>query len=151
MRGVVQIVIVLAIWGCGGSNAGDPVVKGAWVRLVPAAQKVTAAYMVIENAGAEDLVLRSAETGAAGVVEIHEMVHEGDVMKMRKIEELTVPAWGMVELKPGGLHLMLINLEKPLGEGDGLPLLLHFEGADKRKMAVRVRATVQSAVGQLSH
>lgn len=151
MRSVLLVAFALAGWGCGAGDAGDPVVDGAWIRMVPAAQGMTAAYMVIENGAGSDLVLRGAETAAAGVVEIHEMVHEADVMKMRKIEALKVPARGTVELKPGGLHLMLIDLVKPLEEGEELPLLLHFEGPQQRKIVVRVRAVVQSAVGQLSH
>jgi periplasmic copper chaperone A len=151
MRSVLLIALALAGWGCGAGDAGDPVVDGAWVRLVPAGQRMTTAYMVIENAAGSDLVLRAAETPAAGLVEIHEMVHEADVMKMMKIEALKVPARGRVELKPGGLHLMLIDLAEPLEEGEELSLLLHFEGPEQQKIAVRVRAVVQSAVGQLSH
>ncbi len=107
--------------------------------------------MVVGGGAGRDLGWRGAETAAAGVVEILEMVREADVMKMRKIEALKVPARGTVELKPGGLHLMLIDLVKPLEEGEELPLLLHFEGPQQRKIVVRVRAVVQSAVGQLSH
>jgi periplasmic copper chaperone A len=151
MRTVFPIVFALASWGCGAGGAGDPAVEGAWIRMVPAGQGMTAAYMFIENPAGSDLVLRAAETPAAGVVEIHEMVHEADVMKMRKIEALKVPARGAVELQPGGLHLMLIDLVEPLEEGEELPLLLHFEGPEQRKIVVRVRAIVQSAVGQLSH
>jgi len=151
MRSVFLIVLALAGLGCGAGDGGNPTVDGAWVRMVPVAQGVTAAYMVIENDGEDDLVLRSAQTPAAGVVEIHEMAYEADVMRMRMIEELKVPARGKVELKPGGLHLMLIDLVEPLEVGEELSLLLYFEGPGQRKIAVRVRAIVQSAVGQLSH
>ncbi|RMH02640.1 MAG: copper chaperone PCu(A)C, partial [Aquificota bacterium] len=88
-------------------------VKDAWVRAVPPTSKMSAAYMVIENKGNEPDKLISASNNASEVTEIHK-TEEG---KMRKVEYIEVPAKGKVELKPGGYHIMLINLKNPLREG----------------------------------
>lgn len=86
--------------------------------------------MILTNSGSESDRLLSASTDAAKVVEFHEsFMDENQVMKMRPIEGgvIEVPAGGTVELKPGGMHLMLIKLVSPLQEGEQIPLILNFE------------------------
>ena len=82
----------------------------------------TAAYAVVENPGAKEVILVSATSDAAAKVELHEMVRSGDMMKMQQVKEIKVPAAGKVELKPGGYHVMLFDLKKPLKEGDEISL-----------------------------
>jgi len=89
-------------------------VKDAWVREVPPTSNMSAAYMIIENKGKEPDKLIDAASNASKIVEVHETV-EG---RMRRVKALEVPAGGKVELKPGGYHMMLINLNKPLKEGE---------------------------------
>ena len=97
-------------------------VTGAWVREPVPGRPATAAYAVVENPGATEVVLVSAACDAAAKVELHEMVRTGDMMKMQQVKGITVPAAGRVELKPGGLHVMLFDLKKPLKAGDEIAL-----------------------------
>ncbi|MFN3870895.1 MAG: copper chaperone PCu(A)C [Aquificaceae bacterium] len=118
-------------------------VKDAWVREVPPTSKMSAAYMVIENKGNEADKLIDASNNASKITEIHETV-EG---KMRRIKALEIPAGSKVELKPGGYHIMLINLNKPLKEGDKVEITLKFEKSGE----VKVEAPVKKGMGGMHH
>ena len=91
--------------------------------------------------------LIEARSSVAGVVEIHEMKMENNVMKMRQVDGLDVPAGKAVELKPGGYHVMLMDLKEQMKEGASVPVTLVFEGADKKRETVEVKATVRSLTG----
>lgn len=88
-----------------------------------------AAYMTIRGGAAGDKLIAASAVAVAGKAELHDHIHEGNVMRMRKVEAIDVPAQGTVELKPGGLHVMLMSLKKPLKTGDGFDLVLTFEKA----------------------
>lgn len=90
-------------------------------------QQASAAYMRLTAKTATRLV--DISSPLAGVAEVHDMKMEGDVMKMRLIENLELPAGKTVELKKGGTHLMLMDLTKPLAAGTQVPLTLHFKDA----------------------
>lgn len=102
------------------------VVSNAWVRVMPPSQKNTAAYMTIENKTDKELILQSASSDAAGEVQTHKMEHANGMMKMQQVDGITVPANGKVELKPQGFHLMLLNLTKPIKDGDAVKINLKF-------------------------
>jgi hypothetical protein len=90
---------------------------------------------------AADTALVSASSPVAGVVEIHEMKMDGGVMKMSAVKSLAVPAGKGVELKPGGYHVMLMDLKQPLKEGETVPVTLNFEDkAGKAVIEVRQRS-----------
>jgi copper(I)-binding protein len=89
-------------------------VENAHIRAVPPSQKITAAFMVFENKGADDLAIISGSSDISEVVELHTHKKEGDKMMMRQIEEISSPSGVTTELKPGGLHLMLIGLKEPI-------------------------------------
>jgi copper(I)-binding protein len=117
---------------CAGAAPPDPiriVIVKAFIRAVPAGAGVAAGYLQIDNRGAVADRLLSVSTPAAGSAEIHEMRMEDDLMRMRKVASVEVPAGGHVELKPGGLHIMLTRLERPLMPGDRVRLELRFEHA----------------------
>ena len=84
-----------------------------------------------------------AKSPVAGVVEVHEMSMEKDVMKMRAVPALELPAGKMVELKPGGYHVMLMDLKQQMKEGDTVPLTLVVEGKDKKRSTIEVKAPVK--------
>ncbi len=111
-----------------GAAAPEPVqVSGAWVRTAVKGQQGTGAFMKLTaRAG---LRLTSVSSPVAGVSEIHEMKMEGDVMKMRAIAGLDLPAGQAVELKPGGYHVMLMDLKQPLAVGATVPVTLTFKNA----------------------
>lgn len=113
--------------------------SGAWVREPVAGRPATAAYVVIENPTNEDIQIVSATSDASAKVELHEMVREGDMMKMSPVKSITVPAHGTVELKPGGLHIMMFELKSALKEGDAVALTL----TTSKGWTIKVPATVK--------
>lgn len=116
-------------------------VADAWSMATPSGAAVAAGYMTIQNSTDAPVRLVSGETSAAERVEVHTMSMDGSVMKMRPVEGgLEVPAGGAVELKPGGLHLMLIGLKAPLSEGGSVPLTLIFDNGMRVEAPLSVRA-----------
>lgn len=116
-------------------------VKDPWVRATVSAQKATGAFMQITSA--QDARLVEARSPVAGVVEVHEMVMEKDVMKMRAVKSLDLPAGKTVELKPGGYHVMLMDLKEQMKEGATVPLTFVIEGKDKKRSTLEVKAQVK--------
>ncbi|WP_020677451.1 copper chaperone PCu(A)C [Geopsychrobacter electrodiphilus] len=102
-------------------------VSHAWIRAMPPSMKNTAAYLTIENKTKTELVLQSVTTTASKIVEIHQMAMDGDMMKMKMVDALHIPTGGRLELSPNGFHLMIIDLHRPLVEGETLPLVLNFK------------------------
>jgi copper(I)-binding protein len=117
-------------------------VKDPWVRATVSQQKTTGAFMQITSA--QDARLVEARSPVAGVVEVHEMTMEKDVMRMRAIKGLDLPAGKSVELKPGGYHVMLMDLKQQVKEGDTVPVTLVVEGKDKKRSNVEVKASVKA-------
>jgi copper(I)-binding protein len=118
-------------------------VTDAWVRGTVAQQKATGAFFQISNPAGGKLL--SASSPAAGVVEIHEMSMDGSTMKMRALPSgLDLPVGKTVALKPGGYHLMLLDLKAPLKAGESVDLSLVVEGKDGKKETVAVKAPVKA-------
>ena len=122
-------------------------IEDPWARATAPAAKVGAGYLKITSGAADRLV--GANTPAAGRVELHVTVKEGDVMRMREVKAYDIPAKGGFELKPGGAHLMLVDLKAPLKEGTKVPVTLRFEKAGEVKVELQVRAL--GASGHRSH
>jgi periplasmic copper chaperone A len=120
-------------------------VEDAWVRGTVAMQKATGAFMRLTPSANARLV--AASSPVAGVVEIHEMSMENDVMKMRQIPGLDLAADRTTELKPGGFHIMLMGLSGQVKGGDTVPLTLTFEDANKKTFTVDVQAPVTALGG----
>ena len=128
-------------------------VKDPWARATVAQQKASGAFMQLQSAKGGKLL--SASSPVAGVVEIHEMAMDGNVMKMRAVPSLDLPAGKAVDLKPGGYHVMLMDLKKQLNAGDTVPITLVVESAGQRE-TVEVKAAVrplssQGASGDKGH
>ncbi|MDH4394013.1 MAG: copper chaperone PCu(A)C [Aquabacterium sp.] len=118
-------------------------VKDPWVRGTVAQQKATGAFFQITNATGGTLL--SASSPAAGVVEIHQMTMDGTTMKMRALPKgLDLPAGKTVELKPGGYHVMLMDLKAPLKTGDSVDISLVVEGKDGKKETIALKAPVKA-------
>jgi len=114
-----------------------------WVRGTVAQQKASGMFARITSAQGGRLV--SASSPVAGVVEIHEMAMSGDVMRMRALPNgLDLPAGKAVELKPGGFHIMLMDLKQQLKAGDTVPVTLVIESADKKRETVEIKAPVKA-------
>ena len=116
-------------------------VADAWVRGTVASQMGTGAFMKITAAKPARLV--GASSPVAGVVEIHEMALVDNVMRMRAVDALDLPAGRTVELKPGGYHVMLMDLKRALREGETVPVTLLVE-QDGQRRAVAVKAVVRA-------
>jgi len=112
-------------------------VEQPWTRATPPGAKVGAGFMRLRNAGAADRVV-GASSPVAGRIEMHVTLREGDVMKMREVKSFEVPAGGSFELKPGGAHLMLLDLKRPLKKGEKVPLTLKLEKGGEVKAELTV-------------
>ncbi|MFM2066503.1 MAG: hypothetical protein RLZZ584_1412 [Pseudomonadota bacterium] len=126
---------------CAGVNA-EVTVKDPWVRATVAQQRATGAFMELTTTDAVRLV--EVRSTAAKIVEVHQMLMENNVMKMQAVPALELKPGKVTELKPGGYHVMLIDLVKPLSAGDSVPLTLVIEGADKKQTQVQVKADVRT-------
>jgi periplasmic copper chaperone A len=116
-------------------------VTDAWARSTVEAQKASGAFMKLKSAAGAKLV--GVKSPAAAVVELHEMAMQGDVMKMRAVDVLDLPAGQIVELKPGSYHVMLIDLKAPLKAGDSVPITLEVQDKDGTRHAIEVKAAVR--------
>ncbi len=134
------LAITLGLFGAaahGQTTATDP-----WVRGTVAQQKATGLFVQLTSAQGGKLV--SASSPVAGVVEIHEMAMVNDVMKMRQVPALDLPAGKSVALKPGGYHLMLMDLKQALPAGSTVPVTLVIEGADGKRESLNLQAPVRA-------
>ncbi|MES2608919.1 MAG: copper chaperone PCu(A)C [Pseudomonadota bacterium] len=123
------------------AQVSDVKVEGAWARASVPGQKGTGAFMKLTAPQATRLV--GASSPAAGVTEVHEMKLDGDVMRMRSVPVLELPAGKAVELKPGGFHVMLLDLKAPLAKDSTVPLTLTFK--DAKGVESRLELTVPVA------
>ena len=119
-------------------------VTDAWARATMPGQPVSGAYMQIQSDA--DARLVGVSSPAVPRVEVHEMKMDGDVMRMREVKAIDLPKGKTVSLEPGGFHIMLMNLPKPIAAGDIIPLILTVESGGKRQ-TVEVKAEARSPMG----
>lgn len=126
-------------------------VKDAWVRTSVQGQKATGAFMKITAKNGVKLI--SVSTPVAGITEVHEMKMDGDVMKMRAVPELDLPAGKTVELKPGGYHVMLMDLKTTLKKDSTVPLTLLFKDVKgvESKVELQVPVSTVAPAGTAAH
>tara|TARA_Y100001956_G_scaffold27424_1_gene27224 strand:- start:1162 stop:1608 length:447 start_codon:yes stop_codon:yes gene_type:complete len=117
----------------------DIMAHHAYARATPPNAATSAVFAEIMNRGENDRIIISATTDAAGKVELHDVIKEGDVMKMRQVESITIPANGKVELKPGSLHIMLFDLKQPLVEGEKIDVQITFANGQKQTFAAPIK------------
>ena len=120
------------------AGAPDIQVGSPWARATPGGARTGAAYLTILNKGPADDRLVAIATPVAGMAELHRTVEEQGVMKMLPVPTLNVKAGAQVAFKPGGYHIMLMNLKAPLKEGETFPLALTFEKAGRIEVTVKV-------------
>lgn len=121
--------------------AGDIMVKDAWVREAPPTSKTTAAYLQLHNHTKENINLLKAESPQFNKVEIHNTIIENNVAKMVEIDKLEIPAGKMVELKPKGLHIMLIEAKSGVSpkEGETVDVKLSFSNQQVEELKIPVK------------
>lgn len=121
--------------------AAQITVKDPWVRATVPQQTATGAFMHLT--AQQNARLVEVRSPVAATAEVHEMTMENNVMRMRAVTGLDLPAAKAVELKPGGYHVMLFDLKQPLKDGDIVPLTLVVEDKDKKRETIEVRAPVR--------
>ena len=114
-------------------------VDGAWARTTVPNQSATGAFMRLTTR--KDVVLVGASSPVAGIVEVHEMSMVKDIMRMRAADRVPLKAGQTIELKSGGLHIMMMDLKKQIKAGERVPLTLSFEAANGTLSTVKVNAT----------
>ena len=137
MKTQLKIINALVLSFAAIGAHAEVTIKDAWVRATVPQQMATGAFFQIQSN--IDTRVISVQTPAAGVAEIHEMKMENNVMKMRAIEHLDLAAGKAVEFKPGGYHLMLMDLKKQIKAGDVIPLTLIVEGKDKKRESIEIK------------
>ncbi|MBU3033773.1 copper uptake system-associated protein [Tritonibacter mobilis] len=136
----------------GPVTAGDLEITGGFSRATLPNAPVGGGFMTIMNTGSEDERLVGASSSAAGHMEVHEMAMEGDVMKMRELADgLPIPAGQTVELKPGGFHIMFMELKEPLVEGETVNVTLAFEKAGEVEVPLIIGKMNAKGHGSMDH
>lgn len=140
MNHMAGAILALSVTMATSISQAEVVVTGAWVRATVVSQKATGAFMKLVSDN--DVTLVSARSDIAGTVEVHEMKMENDVMRMRSVDGLKLPANQLVELKSGGYHLMMMDLKKQLKVGTEAQITLVFKNAKGDSETTFVHAPV---------
>jgi hypothetical protein len=141
MRRIFAVTTLFAVlaFGANAQTAPSISVDNAWARSTTLSARTGAIYVTITDHGVSDRLI-SVSTPVAGKAEVHETIHDGNLMKMRPVDGLAIPAGGTISLAPGGYHIMLTDLKQPLAAGQAFPLLLRFEKAGTVEGTVAVKA-----------
>lgn len=123
-------------------------VKDAWARATVAQQKASGAFLQISSV--KDAKLVEVRSPVASIAEMHKMEMSDNIMKMRQVDSIDLPAGKTVELKPGGFHIMLMDLKNQIKDGDIVPLMLVVEGKDKKRETLEVKA-IAKPLNQATH
>lgn len=135
---VLTVIMTVSLLVSHTAFAGDIQIKQPWARASAGPAKAGAAFLSVENTGAAADRLVGARADVAKRVELHTHIREGNIMKMRQVDAIDVPAGETVALQPGGLHVMFMGLNAPFKEGAQFPLTLVFEEAGEIRVEVDV-------------
>ena len=145
------LVSLMVSAGALAAAADMVTVNEPYVRLAPPNAPATAAFMVIKNAGDKDVKVVKADNPASKVTELHTHLNENGVMKMRPVAAIDVKSKGEAVLKPGGLHVMLIDMKAPMKEGDVVPITLTFDDGSSKKVDAKVVKPMAAGMPALEH
>lgn len=134
----------------GEVRAGDLLVSQGWSRAAGQGGQ-GAGFLRIANTGSAPDRLLAATSPAAGRMELHTMLRDGDVMRMREVQSIEIPPGQTVELRPGGFHMMFIGLTQPLRQGESVPVTLRFERAGEVRIALAIQAAGARAPAHHGH
>lgn len=127
-----------------------PSASGAWARPTVEGQRAGGGFVTITGGSADDRLV-AAKADVSATLELHAMFMEGDIMKMRRVEAIDVPAGKTIQLEPGGLHVMFMGLKAPLQAGTTFPMTLQFEKAGAVTTQVTVSARAPAGGGHDKH
>jgi copper(I)-binding protein len=133
---------ICAILGVCLDAAAAVTATDAWVRGTVPAQKITGAFLTLQSS--EDAKVVAVSSTASKTAEIHESGMEHGTMRMKAVDSVALPAGKRVELKPGGYHVMLVDLTRPLAAGDMVPLTFTVEDSRGKRSTVEVKAEVRA-------
>ena len=139
---LAPVLLAAAAWLAPAAAFAQVAIADPWVRATVPQQQASGAFMRLTAVKPARLV--EARSPVAGVVELHEMRMEGDVMRMRAVPGIDLPAGKAVELRPGGYHVMLMALKQTLTAGETVPITLVFETADQGREAVEIKVPVRA-------
>ncbi len=131
-----------------GSAADDVSVSDPYARAMPPGQPNSAMFLELTNSAKVDHALVAAESSVSKVVELHAHIEEDGMMKMRRMERVDLPAGEAVSFQPGGLHLMLIGLERQIEPGQQVVLTLIYEDGSRTRVEAPVRKVGSEMGGQ---
>jgi copper(I)-binding protein len=143
--------IALALMLFAGSAWSQVEISDPWMRATAPGQKTAAGYMTIRNKSKQPERLVGGASEAAAKVQTHVSMKDGDIIRMREVEGYDIPANGSYELKPNGSHLMLVDIKRPLKEGERIPVVLKFEKSGEVKVDFEVRPLVAPASSLHQH
>lgn len=141
----LRLLIALTFLLSFSAQARDLQIEGAYIRAVPPTTPVTAAFMQIHNQGNQPLALVSASSSVAEAVELHTHTKVEGVMQMRQVEKIDLAAKSTTHLQPGGLHIMLIGLKKPLKAGDQVLISLKLDDGSLLELDLPVSKVTSKA------
>ena len=148
MKAFFAAALLIAAAASLSARAANLSVTDAWVRATVPGQPVSGAYLRIQSDA--DARLIGVSSSVVPRVEMHEMKMDGDVMRMRELKSINLPKGKTVSLEPGGFHLMLMKLKKPIAAGDIIPFTLVVESGGK-KQTVEVKAEARAMGGGMQH
>ncbi|HEA26617.1 MAG TPA: copper chaperone PCu(A)C [Ectothiorhodospiraceae bacterium] len=131
--------------------ASDIVIKGAWVSEAPPMAKTLGGYMILKNLGKSERHLVAVSAASFDEVLLHRTVVEGGIAKMVHQHEVTVPAGGRIEFKPGDYHLMLMRPERRFVAGDHIDMILKFRNGEEKPVVYRVLKGMGGAMNHDHH
>lgn len=135
-----------------GVTVNDIAIHRPWARETAPAQTVGGGFVTLANKGSLEDRLISAEASVAGQVQLHTMIMDSGIMRMRQVQDgIRIPAKGTVTLRPGGFHLMFMQLKRPLRQGESFPVTLHFQRAGRITVRFAVQSISSSAPTEAGH
>jgi copper(I)-binding protein len=141
---ITALLLLVGLFFCGYSSA-DPLlnIESAYVTALIPGQEVSAGYISISNSGDQDQVLQSFNSSAAHMVQLHEVAISSGIMSMDKVDELVLPAGGSINMQPGGLHLMIMGVDKEAFAGDSVDMQISFANGEVIDINMPVRKSYQ--------
>ncbi len=137
---IIFFLAILSSGICSADNVETKIsITNAWVKAMPPSMKNTAAYMSITNHSKDKLTLISVESNVAETVELHTMSHENGKMIMFPIKEVSLDPESITSLKPGGIHIMLIDLKQPLQIEEEIEVILNFSDGTQTTVLTKVK------------
>ncbi len=146
----ILLLATLALTSTFASANSDVMIHNAYARATPPNAPTSAVFVTLMNKEETPRSIVSASSPASGKVELHTHVKEGDVMKMRQVDQISIPASGTVELKPGGLHIMLFDLQQDFIEGKSIEVTINFANGDQQTFTAPIKK-VMAGMMKMKH